>query len=270
MSPPENEPRPPVFHLSGFLPTEYLVQAIGMAQVSGCLVFESGRGRGKIHFRGGVPVRATCGGLSGPGAFVELVNLRGARIEFMPVCLVDSEPMSVPMDALLLQAVRHRDEAIESALVPGESTGSVPALRIGAGSPPILYHLRQQIVTVGRGWTNQITVVDDTVSREHAILEVLPEGVILRDLGSENGTFVNGIRTGDAVLDPHDLIHFGAVAAHFLHDAWVALETPGGSGLLETALRLVTRRLPGALPGSPARGDAGETRKMAIPEGLAG
>jgi pSer/pThr/pTyr-binding forkhead associated (FHA) protein len=47
--------------------------------------------------------------------------------------------------------------------------------------------------TIGRAPDNDIVLDDDTVSRCHAMLLMQPEGMLLVDLDSTNGTFVNGV-----------------------------------------------------------------------------
>jgi pSer/pThr/pTyr-binding forkhead associated (FHA) protein len=47
-------------------------------------------------------------------------------------------------------------------------------------------------VSVGKGTANDIVLDDGTVSRLHALLEAFDEGWCVNDLGSSNGTFVNG------------------------------------------------------------------------------
>ena len=49
-------------------------------------------------------------------------------------------------------------------------------------------------VAVGKGTGNEIVLDDPTVSRLHAALEQFAEGWCVTDLGSSNGTFVNGDR----------------------------------------------------------------------------
>src|SRR5688572_31943581 len=52
---------------------------------------------------------------------------------------------------------------------------------------------------------------DLDVSSRHAAIVRKPEGFVVQDLGSRNGTFVNGTRiTADTVLHDGDIIGFGA------------------------------------------------------------
>ncbi|MGP3947592.1 FHA domain-containing protein [Streptomyces sp. 7N604] len=68
---------------------------------------------------------------------------------------------------------------------------------------------------IGRDPANGLRLNDDTVSRVHA--ELSREGGIwvLRDLGSTNGTWVNGRRvTGRAPVQPGDQVTFGRISFH--------------------------------------------------------
>lgn len=64
-------------------------------------------------------------------------------------------------------------------------------------------------LVVGRGTTCDIRLADDTVSRHHAELLADQAEVSVRDLGSANGTAVNGATVGSAVLRDGDEIAFG-------------------------------------------------------------
>ncbi len=70
---------------------------------------------------------------------------------------------------------------------------------------------------VGRVAGVELQVEDDSVSRRHAELEVSPSGaVVVRDLGSANGTHVNGERIdGEVTLSPGDLVSFGSTDFQF-------------------------------------------------------
>ena len=63
-------------------------------------------------------------------------------------------------------------------------------------------------VEVGR--TADVRVVDALVSRRHLLLTVTPAGLAVLDLGSSNGTTVNGVGvTGEATVRPGDVIGLG-------------------------------------------------------------
>ena len=65
------------------------------------------------------------------------------------------------------------------------------------------------IVTIGRGVENAIVLDDLLASRAHARAILAGEGFDIQDLGSRNGTFVNGARVTTAFLGPKDLLTIG-------------------------------------------------------------
>lgn len=68
-------------------------------------------------------------------------------------------------------------------------------------------------VRIGRGAGATLRMADESVSRHHAELRHVDEGWMLRDLGSMNGTTVNGLRITTTVrVRPGDRVSFGAVA----------------------------------------------------------
>src|SRR5690349_14911585 len=72
-----------------------------------------------------------------------------------------------------------------------------------------LRHGRPMIV--GRAPSSDIPIIDPTISRRHAELHSTDKGFVIRDLGSSNGTFVNGSRIETGRATPGDLISFGKV-----------------------------------------------------------
>lgn len=66
--------------------------------------------------------------------------------------------------------------------------------------------------TVGRRPDQKLTLGSPTVSGSHAEIESIEEGLLVRDLGSTNGTFVNGERIqGDCEVGHGDLVQFAQV-----------------------------------------------------------
>lgn len=85
-------------------------------------------------------------------------------------------------------------------------------------TPPVLqdpkgvaseHKIERGLTTLGRHPDNQIQVLDRLVSKEHAVLEFRGETLWVRDLGSLNGTFVNGRRVREAELKSGDQIAIG-------------------------------------------------------------
>jgi pSer/pThr/pTyr-binding forkhead associated (FHA) protein len=67
---------------------------------------------------------------------------------------------------------------------------------------------------VGRAPDCDIVLLDKSVSRAHASIVLAASGPAIRDLGSRNGTWVNGLRIGsDRRLRPGDRVRFGCAAA---------------------------------------------------------
>ncbi|BBX65506.1 ABC transporter ATP-binding protein [Mycobacterium saskatchewanense] len=64
---------------------------------------------------------------------------------------------------------------------------------------------------IGRALDNDIVIHDVLASRHHAFLTATPIGTEIRDAQSINGTFVNGIRVGSAVLAEGDVVTIGNV-----------------------------------------------------------
>jgi FHA domain len=70
-----------------------------------------------------------------------------------------------------------------------------------------------RVQTIGRSADCDLVVSDPTVSRRHAQLRPRPQGWELADLGSTNGTRLNGWRLGVAqALRPGDVVTFGGMS----------------------------------------------------------
>lgn len=66
-------------------------------------------------------------------------------------------------------------------------------------------------VTIGRSADCTISIPGDEISRQHAKLQVLPDGVAVEDLGSANGTFINDKRVHHGLLAPGDELRLDTV-----------------------------------------------------------
>ncbi len=75
--------------------------------------------------------------------------------------------------------------------------------------------LESTLLTIGRGLNNDIIIEDTRVSRNHAQLRYKSRHFWIADLGSTNGTFVNGERVSEADLRDGDVISLGGLELTF-------------------------------------------------------
>lgn len=77
------------------------------------------------------------------------------------------------------------------------------------------FFLSDQGAIIGRRRTNEIYIDDANVSRSHASIDYSEGSHFITDLGSTNGTFVNGTRINRTKLDSGDLIKVGTTLLEY-------------------------------------------------------
>jgi predicted component of type VI protein secretion system len=74
----------------------------------------------------------------------------------------------------------------------------------------VAFDITKDVTVLGRDVSNDIVIGDSEISRQHARISRTPAGYVLEDLGSTNGTYVDGERlAAPRVLNPGDLIGLG-------------------------------------------------------------
>ena len=113
------------------------------------------------------------------------------------------------------------------------------ALKIVATTgSPVVHLTAARPYSVGRAVACDLPIQDPTVSRQHAELELTGAGVRIRDLGSTNGTFLNGEKVIDAVAMAGARVAFGKVDFE-VREEDAPSATPGEGSLDATILRQV-------------------------------
>jgi diguanylate cyclase (GGDEF)-like protein len=73
-----------------------------------------------------------------------------------------------------------------------------------------MFKIEAEETIIGRGQKAQIRLLDDGISREHALLQQENDRVVLKDLGSTNGTYCNGLKVDKKELADGDKILVGS------------------------------------------------------------
>lgn len=96
------------------------------------------------------------------------------------------------------------------------NAGAVASLRVvqGPGAGTVLI-VRRGVYVVGRGDTCELVIPDPTTSRQHARVTRGPQGTELADLGSTNGTYVNGRRVVRCLLRHGDRVQVGGAVLEY-------------------------------------------------------
>jgi chromosome segregation ATPase len=97
-----------------------------------------------------------------------------------------------------------------------ETLEGTPSLVCLTSEQPRRYAIDKKTMTIGRSAQCDIQILTHFVSREHARLTLGREGVVIEDLGSTNGVFVNSVRVDRHELRHSDLVTVGETQFRFL------------------------------------------------------
>lgn len=81
------------------------------------------------------------------------------------------------------------------------------------------FTLTKERTTIGRKAVNDVQIEDTFLSSEHAVIVQAGNDCILEDLGSTNGTVVNGKPVKRHLLKSNEVIEFGDYQLNFVNEA---------------------------------------------------
>ena len=126
----------------------------------------------------------------------------------------------------------------------GVAAGTIPANAFLIIRGNQIFPLDRSVINIGRRLDNHVVIDDPRVSRAHAQLRIIKDHFVLFDLNSSGGTYVNGRRTTQSVLNPGDVIGLAGISLIFGQDL------PGGNMSAEGE----------TTPGASTPGDKSEIR----------
>jgi pSer/pThr/pTyr-binding forkhead associated (FHA) protein len=99
-------------------------------------------------------------------------------------------------------------------------------------------------VLIGRSPQCDIKIDNQAISRQHASIEFSEEGYVLADVGSSNGTFLNGERIkAPALLKPGDVIGLAKFELQFQDDVRSKIESMTGGLDLESTMMVDSEKM---------------------------
>ncbi|MFJ6102093.1 FHA domain-containing protein [Streptomyces sp. NPDC092359] len=159
------------------------------------------------------PVRAGPAAPAGPGGPDGPAGRARTGEPEKPVGPVEPVPASVappPVEPVPVPLTPPPGEPPPARSSPAPSAVSRPAATGTFRRPTSVRPLPARGVRIGRATDNDVVVADLTVSRHHAELRAHPDGTYaIHDLGSHNGTFLNGRPVVEARVTPEDIVGIG-------------------------------------------------------------
>lgn len=100
-----------------------------------------------------------------------------------------------------------------------EAKSSSPVLVVISGKPlGKSFFLTKESMILGRDLAADISIGETSISRKHTEFAMTPQGILCKDLGSTNGTFVNDGKIESQLLNDGDLIRCGNTILKFLKE----------------------------------------------------
>ena len=151
---------------------------------------------------------------------VELATSAGYRLDNVPLIEFHADD-NLGTGTVLVQAQhsdrRHHTTALLKRVEPPPSHPAPinPQLFIHGRQP---VPLQQDLINIGRSRDNHIIVDDVSVSRHHLQLRLRLGRFWLFDTQSQSGTFVNGVRVKEHILQAGDVIRIGGTQIVYMED----------------------------------------------------
>lgn len=161
---------------------------------------------------------------------VELGALADAYSLEQRYTTVDAAHISFDLDAELetgvfrirSTAAKRPADAVSALPVTQDATPQVPLTAFTPEATPYLtsitgeeFKITQSVTNIGRGVEADIQIDDTSVSRLHCAI-VLGSEVLIRDLGSTNGTVIDGVRATESVLRDGSIIKIGNITLTYM------------------------------------------------------
>ncbi|MEN0065828.1 MAG: FHA domain-containing protein [Myxococcota bacterium] len=137
----------------------------------------------------------------------------GYRVQSQPV----SDNDEIVIDPFVLQfRIRGQERARPGGDGAGANAGARLEVVVGTGMAGSSYPVTSRGLSIGRSEDRDVVIPDPAASRHHCQLSQQGNDYMLRDMGSANGIFVNGVRVRECTLADNDVIRIGNTEMRFI------------------------------------------------------
>jgi pSer/pThr/pTyr-binding forkhead associated (FHA) protein len=228
-----------------------VIQMCCLSRRSGQITFRSGESFGFVYIQHGQVLHSMCGVNEGEEAVYLMLSWPGGGFSLDEDILPHKRTVNLSWEQLLLEGARRADFGMGGAKLMGQPITTpepVTSMRAKDSQPkltvtepdksPTAFDLEEEYTHVGRGAGNEIFLPYPSVSNRHCIFIRSGSDIVVRDLNSSNGTFVNGEAIAEVILLPGDMLQIGVVQMKF------------EPGMKRPKLSNMTNPLPAARPQS--------------------
>jgi FHA domain len=181
----------------------------------GCMLVFNAQEAIHLFVQDGAVVHASAGKIEGNSALDRAFELKGSSYGWIPGAEPAKKDMEVDMREYLHKHALGPDTRLGKTIRMGAP--NQPNVRkieanyyfIPEESPTVKLRVKKVTNVLGRDGTCDVYVESKQVSRRHCLLQVTERGLLIKDLESTNGTFVNGIPMTDGYINEGDRLGLG-------------------------------------------------------------
>jgi pSer/pThr/pTyr-binding forkhead associated (FHA) protein len=192
---------------------EETLARLGQSRSKGCILVFNAREAVHIFVQDGNIISASAGEKSGEGAVDHALTLADSSYRWIP----DAEPTQATTKLAIADYIAGRSQTREvryktirmATYQKREKKLNFQYFLVPEETPTTKLRLKKAVNVAGRENGSDLLIENFQVSRRHCLLEVTENGVMVKDLDSTNGTFINGAPAKEGYLNEGDRLSLG-------------------------------------------------------------
>jgi hypothetical protein len=192
---------------------EETLARLGQSRSKGCILVFNAREAVHIFVQEGNIISASTGEKMGEAAVDHALGLADSSYRWIP----NAEPTQATSKVVIADYLAGRSQTQEvryktirmATYQKRERKLDYQYFLVPEETPTTKLRLKKAVNVAGRDKGSDLLIDNFQVSRRHCLLEVTDNGVMVKDLDSTNGTFINGAPAKDGYLNEGDRLSLG-------------------------------------------------------------